>query len=176
MRAILMLVLNSVCLLTASWITGHKPRDVSMPPCFFTTSALGHLRICPPLREFCNTLSSLFVSSICSSLLEQGLEFLLRNPHFLFIASHWFTMGRASGMRHVAGGELFLAPLYSHSFHSFIKKWLTHIQEDNLILFLLLDLHNLILLRNSFQAFGSLLLTLEDSVTLCRKRQAFDEE
>lgn len=148
-------------------ITWHETRDVLMSPCFFTTSALGHLRICSPLREFsCNTLSCLCVSSICLYLLEQGLEFVLRSAHFLFIASRWFTMGRGSGMRNVAGCELYPAQLYIYSFHSLVKKRLTCSQEHNLVLFQLLDLHNLVLLRNSFLDFGSLLLSLGDSVTL----------
>lgn len=155
-----------MCLLTASLIKWHKNRDTLMPPCFFITSALGHLRICPPLREFCNTLSCLFVSSICSYLLEEGSEFVLRNPHFLFIASHWFTMGR--GSRYEESCRLWtISRSAVHLQLSLIcKKRLTCIQEDNLVLFLLLDLHDLILLRNSFLAFGSLLLSLRDSHSL----------
>lgn len=68
-------------------------------------------------------------------------------------------------MRNVTGCELYPALLYTYSFHSLIEKRLTHSQEDNLVLFQLLDLYNLILLRNSFLDFGGLLLSLGD-VTL----------
>lgn len=67
-------------------ITWHKHR-CSAVSCSCTPSAPGHLRCYPTQRELsCNTLSCLFVSSICSCLLVRGLEFALRNPHFLLIA------------------------------------------------------------------------------------------
>lgn len=120
--------------------------DVLMPPCFFTISALGHLRMWPVLREFCcNTLSCQFLPSaqagirICPK--ESPLSF------YSFTLIHHgkrFTYEECCRLWTTSCSVAHLQPPL------ICKKRLTCIQEGNLVLFLLLDLHDLILLRNSF--------------------------